>query len=516
MIDLNKNSNSRTQFSLGLTLIPILLFTSVVFCSVAIAQNIDSDSDGVIDAQELRDGTNPFDSGSFASSLAGGFCSDWNSSFNGAMFNISEFVNFAKKPLEVKSTLLNLYGNQVRTVSNYVHPRGQTDLLVHDIQGQRLNSYGQVCHVVSKGDESLIDGRTVFYFPSKASKGLGRFDFAFSMPFTKGLKGEQFVGINTFQPSFDPLDQNNLVANWIQVTNSGRTNEKGKLYFYGMDGTLIAEVGLGLAAGDRDDVPGHIYGNNIVGLVQWRPENPNAVFSIKNVRYLYDRSSDLSGFDSAYQLSGMKGSGQKLLVPIDTREGSSILEVSNTLNRKTSVNVSVFNLAGEFVQSYRLLLPAFGSQHLILDQILPLSIGHVAVEGEAAGSTLAVAMQYGRTQLGGISYVYGSYAREPLRKDMHGSYNTFIGQGCRLQLINALNRPQNIYYGLTRSDGIETVVRSPVWLPARGTAEIHICENEVPNTYGIVTVEADKPGALFSQIVRTGAWDDYRFSTLVR
>jgi hypothetical protein len=165
------------------------------------------------------------------------------------MYNIFEQVNLSNKPLLVATKLYNILGIEQSVHRTQILPGAQADILVHDMQGREFNSYGRVCvgHDGSPGD---MDARMVYY-----KQGLGHgvgdidFQFAFAMPVTNGIKGSQFVTYNTFQPSFNFLDKDNLVANWIQLTNVSKQVSSGILSFFDMHGNIVGVKRVTLNAG---------------------------------------------------------------------------------------------------------------------------------------------------------------------------------------------------------------------------------------------------------------------------
>lgn len=470
----------------------------------------DTDDDGVSDGQEQTDGSNPLDVGSVVQQLSTSFCSEWNG-FLGGLWNINEYVNLAGSTRTVEAIIYDINGSPKSINEVSVLAGAQTDLLVHDMFGWTQNSYGKVCTTVTNGMAGDIDGRMVFYKPVDNT-----FDFAFSMPFQNGLKGSQFVAFNTFQPSLDTADAANLVTNWVQVTNLESSEQTGTLFYYAQDGTTLGSEAVTLADGARRDFSGHQFGASRVGLIEWRPTNANASFQMRNVRYYYDNSGAQDRFDSAFQLEGLKGSGQLLAVPLDTRSQTAVVEVLNTTNAAQVVNVKIYDAAGTEVSSQDVNLPAFGSQHIIADTLLVNSLGMATVDGATAGGVVAVAMQYGRTQSGGIQFVYGILGREALGTAMRGSYNTFLGQGCTLVVVNPTATAETVTIGMTRFDGTAVLTGGTLAVPARGAASTDLCTQELDNNYGVVTVQPTVSNSVVAHIVRLGENDAYRFPTPVR
>lgn len=473
--------------------------------------NPDSDGDGVIDGQEVEDGSDPLDGGSSIQVLQTTVCSEWNGYLQ--MLNIMEHVNMSAHALSLQTTLFDINGVAQSTFNFNIPAGAQFDVLVHDMPGRAADSYGRVCtsHSGAPGD---VDGRMVYYRLDQS----GGYQFAFAMPFTNAAAGSQFAPFNTYQPSYASYELGNLVANWIQLTNVTAAAQTGDLYYYGMDGVVLGFEKVTLPAGARRDFSAHQFGPSMIGTVEWRPEEAEASFQFRNVRYYYN-NPDFSAneFMTASQFEGLRGSGKLLVAPLDTSSGSAIVEISNVSNLENEVAVQIFSKSGSLLHSGGYAIPPQGSYHLISDPILNGAKGIVRVQGSVAGGLVVTAMQYGRAADGALLYQYGTAAREALGSALRGSYNTYLGQGCDLQLSNATATSQPVTLKMKRLDGTN-VLGSGVQLtvPANGLLSLEICSNDIPDTYGVVTVEQQNANTLVGSVVRKGFAEQYRFPTPLR
>lgn len=444
----------------------------------------DSDGDGVGDSDELVAGTNPADPTDRPERLATEVCSEWNGFLE--MFNFFEHVNLSDRTRNVRLTLFNISGEAVGGDSFSVEPGAQFDYPVNTLPGFTADSYGLICstHDGVAGD---MDGRMVFYRPGDA----GSFQFAFASPMSNGLKGQQFVGYNTFQPSFVPGDQNNLVANWLQVTNLESSAQEAELFFYDLGGDRIGREELTLAPGERVDISGHQFGSSRVGLAELRPRNNDARFIFRNIRYIYDNNRLSPSFDAAFQLEGSKGGTGLQVIPVDTRDSSSIVELMNTSSRQTSAQITLRDQSGVVVRSYSVELNPKASFHLITDTDLGLNKrGLVTVESENEGSVLAVVMNYNRASNGSIRFMYGLTADSGSFELQSGSYNTFIGQESELLMINHSDSARNVQVELVDLSGRVDLPETEVGIPALGAATLRANDYAPDDTYGVVTTDS--------------------------
>lgn len=473
--------------------------------------NPDSDGDGVEDGQEVSDGSDPTDPGSAIPVLGTTVCSEWNGYLS--MLNIMEHVNMSGQAISLQTTLFDINGVAQSTFNFNIPPGAQFDVLVHDMPGRAADSYGRVCtsHSGSPGD---IDGRMVYY----RLDAYGGYQFAFAMPFSNAAIGSQFAPFNTYQPSYAASELGNIVANWIQLTNVTASVQAGDLFYYGMDGVILGFEKVTLPAGARRDFSAHQFGSNMIGTVEWRPEEPEASFQFRNVRYYYNNGDfSANDFMTASQFDGLKGSGKLLVAPLDTSIGSAILEISNVSDQVNNAEVEIYSKNGTLLHSGVYAIAPRGSYHLITDSILSGVKGVARIQGSVAGGLVVTSMHYGRGVGGELLYQYGMPAREALGSVLRGSYNTYIGQGCDLLLTNSSNAAQATNLKMTRLDGT-AVLGSGINLvvPANGLLSLEICDNDIPDTYGVVTVEPQNPNVLVGTVVRKGYNEQYRFPTPLR
>ena len=477
----------------------------------------DDDDDEVSDSQEALDGSHASDRGSSIRVLGTELCSEWNGFLDG-MFNVMEHVNMSVLPKHLQSTLHNLQGEPTQSTDLPVLNAGtQYDHLVHAMNGWKANSYGRVCTEVADGAPGDIDGRMVYYKTGvRSNRPECGFQFAFAMPFLPGIKGTQVVPYNTYQPSLAGTDAGNTVANWIQLSNLEATPQSGFLYYYALNGAVLGKESVALPAAGRHDYAAHQFGASKVGLVEWRPTNRNSHFQLRNVRYLYDNAQLENRFATAFQLDGMIGSGQTLVAPLDSAGASAILEISNTTKAKLPVSVRIYSSAGVLLQQLYFDLAAHASQHIITDSILNGAQGIAVIKGGSLSSVVATAMHYGRTEGSQIRYMFGISATQALGSTLRGSYNTYLGQACRLFVANPGNSATQVTIEMKRSDGTQLLQGVPLAVPAHGLADYNLCANDSADHYGVVTVHPQTANSVTATVVRQGVNDCYRFPTNVR
>ncbi len=225
------------------------------------------------------------------------------------------------------------------------------------------------------------------------------------------------------QPSIDPRDSGDFVANWIQLSNVSKKRLRGKLYFYRVDGAALSRpVDVNLRDGARLDYSAHAYGANLVGLVRFAPSDKNVEYQLRGVRYLYDNPGGQDSFATAYPFGAVAGSGQALLAPVDTREASAIIELANTLPKKGSVALKVYNNTGKKLLYDKIhSRKDYSSLHIPLDTVLSKTTGLVVARGSHNGSLLGSVVHYGRQDSGAVLNMYTVELREAAGRIFKGS-----------------------------------------------------------------------------------------------
>ena len=477
----------------------------------------DTDGDGVEDGQETSDGTNPLDPGSFNPPLDSIQCSDWNGFLS--MWNVKEHNNRTGQTLLVQARLFDINGQIKGTQLFTIPPYGQFDLLVHDIPGFQEDTYGKICSIVISGHAGDLDGRMSFYRMNDRVRQTPwdpRFDFAFAVPFGNGIKGSQAITYNTYQPSLDPRDKNNLVANWVQISNLERTAQSGDLIVYDAGGSIARQIRIDLPSEGRRDIAVHQFGENLAGFAEWRPDDPDAKFRLHNARYYYDNPLGTNNFATALQFDGVVGNGQRLLAPLDTGGKTAVVEMSNTLDQPVIANILIYNAAGQQVFAVSPTIGAHASVHLITDSILNGQAGSIEVNAGIPNSIIASSLQYTRTESGGVGSIYAIPAREALGSDLQSNYNTYINQTCRLLMINQTDVAQGPSISMIQQGGTAVMTGATVSVPPHGLVDYDLCGNDLPDRIGVVLVQVPVPGSIMATVLRVGNRNDYQFTTPVR
>lgn len=455
----------------------------------------DSDNDGVSDADEELEGTDPMDRGSRVDILKKSFCNEWNGYFG--MYNYAELRNSLDYEVTVEAVMYDMAARELSRTNLIVGPNTERDVALHELSGFSRDRFGRVCFVHSEVAGS-VDGGVTYYLPKEGSS---EFQFAYSSSFTNGQKGEVFLPINTYNPNLSHNKQNNMVANWVQITSQSSKSESGTLYFYDQVGGLLSSKSVRLNAGERKDVSGHDYGK-MIGMARWVPADSTSVFLVRVVRYVFDNKYGHNNFDTAFQINGLYGSGSSQVAPLDLTQGSSILEVLNTSNAATTAQIEIRNEAGELKSSLNLTeaqLPAYGSFHIIVDGILGQGERGVAiVQGARANSVAVVSMVYARNEWGDVNYMYGINGVPNVKASSKGTFNSYLNQVSNLIIPNSSETDIEVEVILNGQSG--EIARLVQVVPTLGVVNLNLRDLVPSDTYGTVTVNS--PVKLAAWVVR--------------
>lgn len=463
----------------------------------------DSDNDGIADAQEVADGTSPRDAGSGEAPLDRRICSEWNG-FLGGLWNIAELVNMSARTLRATVTLYDQTGAPVSDQIYDIGPDQQLDSLVHDFPGRDLNSYGNLC-ITHDGQAGDLDGRMVYYKEASArGKGKGAagiFDFALAMPFSNGKKGRQFVFFDTFQRSAARKDRQNLVANWIQVSNLGADAADGVLRTYAANGVPIGDQALHLGARQRFDLPAHQFGPNQIGVIEWIPANDDVPFILRNTRYVYDNPGSHESFSSAFQAEGVYASGDGLVVPFETNANrGALLQVTNALSEPLNIWLNFFNGAGQNVAvPTQITINPRASYVLPLESIIPNVRGSVLLRTGVLSSLVAGVTEYTRDKKKSIVSMSYIPARSGAGNVLRGSFNTYMAQRSDVWITNSTDELQEVAFSSVPSSGSGQQSFYTFGIPSHGTRIVTVPGGEA---FGVATVQTGFPNALVGWVRR--------------
>ncbi|MCB0323433.1 MAG: CHRD domain-containing protein [Bdellovibrionales bacterium] len=463
----------------------------------------DSDGDGVCDEQETIDGSDPTDRGSYRVYLERPIRVLWNG-FIGIL-NIAALLNRSEQAVPVTLRLHDITGAIVHEEQRTLAARGETDIIINDLPGFQAESFGLLTIDVADEHQDAIDGQ-IFYYRNGQT---GDYEFTFGVPFMPPTRGTSAVGFNTFNPSRNPTESQDLVAQWLALVNLDATTTRSfTVRRVDQAGSVLGEQTVAVSPLGRVDLEaGHVFpGPDRVGAHFIVPESDDVPYLAQLYRYGGNAPAGFSPtqYRFAFPLLAKAGSGQPQFAPISRGGGAeNWVEVLNTLDEPITASVAVYDTAGTLLSEQSVPLEARAQQHINAGQFLPEGgSGYVRASGSKSGSLVGQSMFYFRdVTSGSVTAMYGSPLREQHGSEVYGSYNLFLGMSNWLKINNTSDSTivaTVSVYPPTGSPNVRMVELAP-----RAGVDLGLHESQfgtAPDSFGLVQVETN--GSALTEVLR--------------
>ena len=425
----------------------------------------------------------------------GQVCVEWNG-FLTFLTQIFELRNAGSETVLLEIALYDIAANAKDRFDLTLEPGIQFDVIVNNLNGFNRDTFGLLCARVLTGPANALAGRLMSYRLEENSYSL-----AFSSDPINPKSGLQFLTFNTFQPGLNQLE--NGVALWAQIVNAEPDWQSGSLILYDQQGRHLETIAVALAPNQRADIDLHRVGPSQIGLARWEPDNSSARFALRQNRYYFGAEGpyDLTEVVSIAAREGLENESAAIF---DTRKRVSALELSNVLEKSTRVRIEIRGGNGLLaaVQPPEFILAPHAAATFVLNHFLDEQAGVVKIFSDTSGSVIANRIEYGYSTDGSLTYASTSRPRGVLNSSGRGSYNSFLGQSCRMRAANLSARDNKTYLSMTRYDGIKLLDRREIIIPAHQVREIDLCANETQPAYGEVLLEISDSHSLIAEVIR--------------
>lgn len=318
------------------------------------------------------------------------YCLDWNG-FQSNYCQILELRNRDSSVLALRVDLRDREGDVSDSLLFSLTPLQKRDIVLNSLHGFIGDSHGLVCATVITGNARTLDIQLSVHDLTTSS-----FGFAYTVNYSPGETGEQYLSYNHSFPSWDSEGSYNLVESYVQVANEEARAECGVLIFYEMEGIELGREAVSVAPRGRVDVDSHRLGVAAAGLVAWKPHFLDKKFRVLLNRYYYDNSHNILG---AVSLIAKQSSTAKLSATFSTISKVTVAEINNTLNSPINVAATVFDSSGSRIgaQPKSVSIPAKGARHVVLNTFLSNSAGTIQLEASQNNAIIVNTMEYGVT-----------------------------------------------------------------------------------------------------------------------
>ena len=468
----------------------------------------DSDGDGVSDEQEGIDGTDPWDSGSFALHLKSPAFSKYNTFLS--QQNFLELVGDGTRAVNnIRITAFSIQGNAVSTTQISIDPQTQVDLDINAMVNQR-DTYG-VVKIEFRDDlaGATLKGRMTNYRPDPQAS---TYSFAFTKELRNPTRGDTFAMAN----SYDPQGMGFLVPNWMEVINLDSVPRSFVYSLYSQDGHLLDQVPFSLQPlAERDIQAGHEFGQGAyLGVVQ--PVSGDTKYFAGVSRYSSDSrgGAEAQTYSYAFNLEARAGNGSAQFAPTANELGgcysqSNWFEVANVRSIPVTATVSFRGENGNILGSSSVTLDPRSQYHFNAGALLPRGErGSISLASSHSGGLISQSLVYFHDcSRNRVQTAYAAQGRIAGQDVQTGSVNSFLGMTNELRLISALGASNTTATVLVRPFG--TGALSPRQFTIGANSAQMVSVNGVnaafafPNSsYGTIAIQTPQARQLIPSVLR--------------
>lgn len=462
--------------------------------------SLDEDGDGVSNCDEVEDGTDACDSGSFKDRLFPTACAGPNGFF--LQTNILTVINQqTNKALKADVEYRDLFGTVQGTVSIVLGPEEKRDLIVNDL-GLVADTYGTVCVTTDAKKNGAWSGGLTLYkerfdlVGGASVIGLSPntiFDYALYYPLTNPVNGKVQVPLNTNSLGTSSIPST-MIANWVRLTDAEVGDGRGllgRLRYYDVTGKQVGTEPVALPDGGRFDFSGHDQvGQYVVGMAEFTPSRSSSKFYVESSRYVYEGPFVVTGnFWTAYVIPNRPATGVPTIGRLSTLSNEiAIVELINSTPNNVNAAFRAFDAGGATIMKEGFDIPGKGSRHLIItgQALLAGFNGSAEVSGppeSLAGMTLVYRFAPSRDLL----LAFAPAFIEPIGRVQRTEFNSFIGHENLLELANSLNKKVTANVQVLNFDR-SLLDEFEVKLNSRATERIDL--GLPADTYGTIVVDS--------------------------
>ena len=503
---------------------------------------IDSDGDGSTDEQEISDGTNPFDQGSFETHLRSPVYTKYNTYID--HMNYLELVSSGTKAVRARVTIYSSLGKRIGNSKNvYVRPNSEMDVDINSLVGKK-DEIGLVRIDFNHNDEGVnLSGRMSVYRQEVDQDHLPnserKYSFAYSREFRNPTRGNTFATANTI----DPQGLGNEIANWVEIMNVDSVarrftvriyNDKGKIVFdsdndFDAKGRPKSRIVVP-ARGERDVQGGHGLGQGVF-LVEVQPTDGGTNYFTSVTRYgsLTPPGIKYENFNFAFPIDAKSGNGDTQFVPIANLQGqcwsqSNWVEIVNVSGSSVQASMKFRNQRGQLLGSRRITLKPTAQSHFNTGALLPLNgYGTVEIKPNKAGSIIGQStFYYHDCEENKIQSAYSSPAYISGQESQVGSYNRYLKMNNYVTVMSTSSEKQVFSLDIRNETGSRTAIQEKS-IDSYRSSRFDISDPKLfktkPDSFGQMMFKTNKVRKLMIENVRIRELEgkiDFAFPTAVR
>lgn len=476
---------------------------------------IDQDGDGISDAQENIDGTNPKERGSVRLHLPSPAFTTFDRS-QGTL-NFLELISRGRQPSDIFVTVFDSRGKVMGKNDLTISGLNQFHVDINEITSRRggnkstVTQRGIVRIDLQERSGSSLSGQLSRY---KMNANRSGFDYAYAKPFRPPLHGTSYTVIN----SLDPAGLGLAVTNRAEIVNLSTRSQSFSIKLWGQGGSLQKSltIHLGkLSSGTFDLTRGLAAG---AYLAQFEPFD-GAIDYLASVTREQKTSVALkntSKSNFAFALDAQPGDSDPRYVPLVNKVGrcwsqTAWLETANIREKAITMSIVFRAQDGQTIAKTTIALGPKSQYHFNTNTILPTgTVGTAEILASDPGALLAHNIVYFHNcGENAVKTAYASPARvvrqNPLPIDtsavaytLTGNYNRFFGMKNTLLVSSVAD--YTVQFDV--STNAQLLVGQLLSGRANQMQEIDLNELSSPDSYGLLGLNLTQGGAIVAEALR--------------
>lgn len=428
----------------------------------------------------------------------------WNGFLNQS--NIAVFINkLPSANARVQIELLDIDGH-VRSQSGFqLAPHQEFDFPINQLEGFQADSYGLVR--VSFSPPGAIDGHTALY-----RFGTSDLEYELIREHQNSIRGVSYASFNTIQPSRRPVDQQNLVIHWLQLSNHDLNSWKSfTVNRYLSGGSLLESRRLSIPPqGRRDIQAGHtdsVQGR--VGTVEVIPDDPSAAYGGELFRTGSNAPTGVQPTRFDFGIADKLEPGTVLPQYVSVSRGAggvNYLELTNLSNVRDDIAVEVDSNFGSQLLFTSYSLEPRQQIHLDLSQVLHSGeAGYARIASANQHAVLVKSSVYFFKPDGQVADAYSAPGRTLVSGQGFSVYNVFLNQQNWLKLFNTSNAQVSAFVDAYDLNGVLLGTRTLLLDPHSGQdleLKLSLFFPLGTDTYGTIVVRTPAADALAADLLR--------------
>ncbi|MBL7662498.1 hypothetical protein JNK13_07075, partial [bacterium] len=470
-------------------------------------QGGDADGDGICCDQEIIDGTDCNDPGSFQLHLKSPAYTKYNTFLK--QFNFLELIANGTVPVTARVEVFDINGNKINETQVNIPVDNQVDVDIHTMAG-RIDTYG----IVKVSWNDRIPGSTLVGRMSNYRKDEGTGANTYSFGFAKELRNPTLGNTYSIGNSYDPQGAGFVVPNWTEIINLDIIPRDFVYNLYSQSGQIVQRKVVTVPPlGERDINAGHENGQGAY-LSEVQPLDGATKYFANVTRYASNNRAygGVSNFFFAFPIDSRAGNGDQQLMNTSNQTGqcwsnTNWIEVANVREIPVTATVKFRSASGVLLGQASQVLQPRAQYHFNASSLLPKGeVGSVELTSSDRGSLVATSSVYFHDcQVNQVQTAYATLGRLLGQNVQAGTYNNFLEMKNLFKVSCSPGNPSDFRLQL-RSSGQTLFDQNIIDCRTASAVQYNLSDASTfgtsQNTYGTVKLRTAQPRRILADVVR--------------